>query len=420
MYLLVSGPSPLITSDIVVFGILVTIAAFVHKTATSSNKVLKKIYFFCPPLLVMYFVPGILNTANIIKGDDSAVYAIISKYLLPAGLVLFTLSVDMKELWKLRKKAGVMFLAGAIGVIIGGPLTILIVKQFAPSLVGGTGPDAVWRGLACVSGSWIGGSANLAALKEVFHPSAQLFSSMVVLDTIIANLWLAVLLYGVGKNRQLNKFFRADDKDVDEVRVKMEIYQQASAKIPVLGDVLTILAIAFGGCALAYLLAGPLVAFFQQNFPALEKFSLTSPFFWVIILCTTIGMILSFTPLRKLEGAGASRTGNVFLYLFITAVGMQMNIVSVVQNGGLLLVGFIWLIFHALAMVIAGRLIRAPYFFFAVAGEANLGGAVQASLIASAFNTSLAPVGVLLAVLGYVLGSYGGYICGLLMQWAAS
>lgn len=414
-----SARQPLITQDIVVFAILVLIAAVVHLTSHSSNRVLRKFYSFCPPLLVMYFVPGILNTTDVFNGDNSRVYEIISRYLLPAGLVLFTLSVDIRELWKLRKKAGTMFLAGAVGVIIGGPLTILIVKQFAPDLVGGEGPDAVWRGLACVSGSWIGGSANLAALSEVFKPSPKLFSSMVILDTIIANLWLAVLLFGVGKNKRLNRFFRANDRDVDEVREKIEAYQLATSKIPALGDALAILAVAFGGCGLAYLVGEPLVAYIQVNFPVLERFSLTSVFFWVVILCTTFGVILSFTPLRRLEGAGASRTGNVFLYLFITAVGMQMDIASVVQNYGLLLVGLIWLLFHVLAMVIVGWLIRAPYFFFAVAGEANLGGAVQASLIASAFHPALAPVGVLLAVLGYVFGNYGGYLCGLLMQWAA-
>jgi uncharacterized membrane protein len=417
--ILLANTQPLITSDIVIFGILVVFMALVQYTTGLKNKFVRKFYYFFPPLLLLYFFPGILNTTNIVSGESSQLYEIISRYLLPAGLVLFTLSVDMKVLWKLRKKAGLMFLAGAVGVIIGGPLTILIVKSFAPDLVGGEGPDAVWRGLATVAGSWIGGSANLAALNEVFKPSPQLFSSMVVLDTIIANLWLAVLLFGVSKNKQINKFFRANDKDVDEVREKMEAYQLATAKIPNLSEALAIIGVAFGGCGLAYLIADPLVTYIQANYPALEKFSLTSTFFWVVIICTTLGVILSFTPLRRLEGAGASRVGTVFLYLFITAVGLQMDIVSVINNGGLLLVGLIWLCFHALAMIIVARIIRAPYFFFAVSGEANLGGAVQASLIASAFHTSLAPVGVLLAVLGYVLGNYGGYICGLLMQWVS-
>lgn len=417
--ILLANTQPLITSDIVIFGILVVFMALVQYTTGLKNKFFRKFYYICPPLLLLYFFPGILNTANIVSGESSQLYDLIAKYLLPAGLVLFTLSVDMKVLWKLRKKAGLMFLAGAAGVIIGGPLTILIVKSFAPDLVGGEGPDAVWRGLATVAGSWIGGSANLAALNEVFKPSPQLFSSMVVLDTIIANLWLAILLFGVSKNKQINKFFRADDKDVDEVRKKMEAYQLATAKIPTFSESLAIIGVAFGGCGLAYLIADPMVGYIQTNYPALEKFSLTSTFFWVVIICTTLGVILSFTPLRRLEGAGASRVGTVFLYLFITAVGLQMDIISVVNNGGLLLVGLIWLCFHVLAMIIVARIIRAPYFFFAVSGEANLGGAVQASLIASAFHTSLAPVGVLLAVLGYVLGNYGGYICGLLMQWVS-
>lgn len=410
--------APLITSDIVIFGILVVFMAIVQFTTQLNHPFLKKFYLICPPLLLLYFFPGILNSTNIVSGEDSKIYDLIASYLLPAGLILFTLSVDLKVLWKLRKKAGLMFLAGAIGVILGGPLTILIVQSFAPNLVGGEGENAVWRGLATVAGSWIGGSANLAALKEVFKPSNELFSSMVVLDTIIANLWLAILLFGVGKNKQINRFFRADEKDVEEVRLKMEKYQIETAKIPNLTDSLLIIGIAFGGCGLAYLIAEPLVDYFKL-FPSLEKFSLTSVFFWVVIICTTLGVILSFTPLRRLEGAGASRVGTVFLYLFITAVGLQMDIVSVINNSGLLLVGMIWLCFHALAMIIMARIIRAPYFFFAVSGEANLGGAVQASLIASAFHTSLAPVGVLLAVLGYVLGNYGGYLAGILMQWVS-
>ncbi|HEY8388183.1 MAG TPA: DUF819 family protein [Parasegetibacter sp.] len=408
--------APLVSNDVLLFGILMVMLALIQYASGVQNRIVRKICQFFPPLLMMYFFPGLLNSMNVISGEDSELYDLVVKCMLPAGLVLFTLSVDMKELWRLRKKAGLMFLAGAVGVIIGGPLTILIVKTFAPGIVGGTGDEAVWRGLATVAGSWIGGSANLAALNEVFKPSPQLLSSMVILDTIIANLWLAILLYGVSHNKRINKFFKADETEVEKVRVTMESYQVASRRIPSLTDTLAILAVGFGGCALAYLFANPLVEYIGTNFPELERFSLTSSFFWVVIFSTTIGVALSFTKLRNLEGAGASQIATLFLYMFIMVIGMRMDIFSVVNYGGILFVGLIWLCFHALMMLVVGRIFKVPYFFYAVSGVANLGGAVQASLVASYFHRSLAPVGVLLSVLGYVLGNYGGYLCGILMQ----
>ncbi len=116
-----------------------------------------------------YFLPGVLGTLNIISSESSKLYFVASRYLLPASLVLFTLSMDVPAIMRLGGKAVILFFAGTVGVIIGGPLAILIVSTFNPSLVGGQGPDAVWRGMATVAGSWIGGSANQAALKEVFQ-----------------------------------------------------------------------------------------------------------------------------------------------------------------------------------------------------------------------------------------------------------
>ena len=156
-----------------------------------------------------------------------------------------------------------------------------------------------------------------------------------------------------------------------------------------------------------------------EHYPILAKFSLTSGFFWLVVIATTIGIALSFTKARTLEGAGASKVGSVFIYILVATIGMSMNVMEIFHNPGLFAVGLVWMMFHVGLMFIVAKLIRAPYFFLAVGSKANIGGAASAPVVAAAFHPALAPVGVLLAVLGYALGTYGAYICGLLMQSSA-
>jgi uncharacterized membrane protein len=182
---------------------------------------------------------------------------------------------------------------------------------------------------------------------------------------------------------------------------------------------MVILGIAFGATAFSHFLADSIAPYIQDHAPNLSKFSLTSKFFWLIIISTTIGVILSFSKARKYEGAGASKIGTVFIFVLVATIGMKMDIRSLADYPGLFMVGGIWMLIHIVILVIVGRLIRAPYFFLAIGSKANIGGAASAPVLAAAFHPALAPVGVLLAVLGYVLGTYGAWLCGLLMQTVA-
>ncbi|HYH55860.1 MAG TPA: DUF819 family protein [Anseongella sp.] len=410
---------PMISNDAVVLGLLAVILALVFKTSSSQRPFFRKFYSVVPSLLLCYFLPSILNSLNIISGSQSGLYDMASNYLLPASLVLFTLSLDLKEIWKLRHKAGLMFITGTAGIVIGGPLAVLIVSVFSPETVGGAGPDAVWRGLSTIAGSWIGGGANQAALYRVFEPSPDLFSAMIAVDVIMANIWMAFLLYGAGISDRIDRYFKADASAVNELKKKLEAYQQRTMRIPALADTILILGLGLGATGLSHFLSAAIVPWITENAPYLDRFSLTSGFFWIVVLATTFGMVLSFTSARNLEGAGASRTGSVFLYFLVATIGMQMDVMAVFANPGLFLVGFIWISIHALLLVIVGRLVKAPFFFLAVGSQANVGGAASAPIVAAAFHPSLAPAGVLLAVLGYGLGTYGGYLCALLMQQAA-
>ncbi len=415
-----SESQALITNDAVVFGILMLILAGIFQTSASANPKLKRFYSIVPMLLLCYFIPSLLTTFNIVDGEHSQLYFVASRYLLPACLVLLTLSVDLREIIRLGWKPVAMFLAGTIGVIIGGPLAILITSTFAPELVGGAGPDAVWRGMTTIAGSWIGGGANQAAMYEIFGPSDQLYSVMITIDVIVAEVWMAFLLIGIGKQAAINKFFRADSSAVDRLRDKMEHYSLSITRVPSTADLMIILGIGFGATALAHGLADIIAPFIQENAPGLNRFSLTSGFFWLIVIATAIGVGLSFTRLREYEGAGASKIGSIFIFVLVATIGLKMDILAIGQYPGLFMVGAIWMIIHIAILLVVGYIIRAPYFFLAIGSKANIGGAASAPVLAAAFHPALAPVGVLLAVLGYILGTYGAWLSGILMQMVAA
>ncbi len=412
--------TPLITSDAVILGVLLAILGFVFWSSNSDNKLFRSFYRFVPMLLMCYFLPSLLTLFRIVDPQSSQLYFVATRYLLPASLVLLTISVDLREVIKLGPKALIMFLTGTIGVIIGGPLSILLVSLFAPDLVGGIGPDAVWRGMTTIAGSWIGGGANQAAMKEVFQPSDEIYSAMVAVDVLVAEFWMMFLLLGIGKAATIDRIFKADASSVETLKNKMNEFTMKSARNPTTTELFAILAIAFGCTGISHAFADFMAPWISKHAPALGQFSLDSAFFWLIIIATTLGVLLSFTPLRNLEGAGASKIGTVFIFLLVATIGLGMDIAAVVNHSGLFVVGVVWMSIHVLLLVIVGYYIKAPYFFLAVGSKANIGGAASAPIVAAAFHPSLAPVGVLLAVLGYVLGTYGAWISGVLMQSVAN
>ncbi|WP_420575348.1 DUF819 domain-containing protein [Ekhidna sp.] len=409
---------PLITNDAVIFGMLMLMLGAVFYTSSLDHPFWKKFYSYIPALLVCYFLPSLMKATGLIDPSQSNLYFVASRYLLPASLVLLTISVDLKEIAKLGSKAVIMFLTGTVGIMIGGPLTIIIFSQIAPDLVGGVAPNEVWRGMTTIAGSWIGGGANQATMKEVFQVNDELFSTMVTVDIIVGNAWLGVLIAGVAVTKLIDRKLKADSSAIEALKVKMEDYQASVAKIPNLTDLMKVLMVGFACTGFAHFCSDLIVPYLEQ-FPALEQYSLTSGFFWIVVIATALGVGLSFTKARQLEGVGASRIGRAFIYILVAAIGMNMDILAIFSNPGYFFLGITWILFHVLLLAIMAKLIKAPYFFIAVGSTANVGGAASAPVIASEFHPSLAPVGVLMAVLGYVLGTYGAYLCGLMMQWVA-
>ena len=402
------------TNDAIVFGIFMISLGFVFFTESKKSGFWHKFYKIVPGLLMCYFIPAIFNSLGIISSEESQTYYKASRYLLPASLVLMTLSIDLKAIYNLGYKALIMFFTGTIGIIVGGPLAILILSFFFPELFNGVGPDAIWRGLSTLAGSWIGGGANQAAMLEIFEYNPQKYGGMVLVDIIVANIWMAIILFGIGKKDRINKWLNADTTAIEELKEKVMLFANNSKRNPTLTDYMVLLSIAFGTVGLSHLGAEIISDYLIANFESVADkssglSSFGSKFFWMISIATFVGIGLSFTKARNYEGIGASKIGSVFIYILVATIGMKMDLGSILDEPKLMLIGVVWMTIHATLLIITAKIIKAPYFFLAVGSQANVGGAASAPVVAAAFHPSLATV-----------GTYGAMICTYLMEYTSN
>jgi uncharacterized membrane protein len=431
---------PIFTNDAIVFGILMLSLGFVFYTESLKTGFWPKFYKIVPGLFMAYFIPAIFTTFGVISpewkttnaageiiSNSSQLYYVASRFLLPAALVLMTLSIDLKAIFNLGSKALIMFFTGTVGVIIGGPLAILLISIFSPETVGGADFDAVWRGLSTLAGSWIGGGANQTAMLEIYKYNPAKYGGMVIVDIVIANVWMAILLIGIGKKDKINKWLKADTTAIEELKEKVIDFTQKVKKSPTLTDFMIMLAIGFGTVGFGHFSAKYLSTFFSDFVASIDSqtwrnvFSfLGSSFFWLISISTIIAILLSYTKAKNYEGAGASKLGSIFIYILVATIGMKMDLNQAFENPGLIAIGIVWMTIHAILLIIVAKIIRAPYFFLAVGSQANVGGAASAPIVAQAFHPSLATVGVLLAVFGYAIGTVGAILCTILMELAST
>ena len=431
---------PLITNDTIVFGLLMLAIAFIFYTESKTSGFWFKFYKIVPGLFMAYMLPAVFTTLGWIAPDweritdtgavvqeRSNLYYVASRYLLPAALVLMTLSIDLKAVFNLGWKALIMFFTGTIGIVIGGPIAILLIAMISPETVGGIGADAVWRGLSTLAGSWIGGGANQTAMLEIYGYNPKLYGGMVFVDIVFANIWMALLLIGIGKRKRINSWLKADTTAIEELKERVSSFTESVKRNPSLTDLMIMVGIAFGTVSFAHFGAGYLAPLFDNYISGIESTTarniftfLGSSFFWMISISTLVAIALSFSKAKNYEGAGASKFGSVFIYILVATIGMKMDLKLIFDNTGLIAIGVVWMSIHALLLILVAKLIKAPYFFLAVGSQANVGGAASAPIVASAFHPSLATVGVLLAVFGYAIGTVAAIGCTILMTLAAA
>lgn len=400
---------PLVTDPAGILAILLASLGLIFWVSNRSP--FDRFFRIVPALVFCYFVPTTLTTLGVIP-IESDVYDWIKHYILPTSLLLLIISLDLPGIIRLGPKAGIMLLAGTVGVLIGGPISLMILMAFDAPL-----PEDVWKGVAALCGSWIGGGANFNAMGDMVGISDSLLSLMVVPDVFVANIWTGCLFYAAGQQERIDRWLGADNSAIEDLKQRIIRVQQETQRIATLTDLLVIVAIGFGGSYLCISLAElmPVIRMTLGDGPV-EVIGRTT---WVYLLVTTLGLTLSFTPVRKLEGAGASRVGSVFLYILIASIGAKASFLKVAEAPWLVVLASIWISIHIIILVGVGVLIRAPVFFIAVGSQANIGGAASAPVVASAFHPSLATVGVLLAVACYAICSYAGVLEKVILEWVA-
>jgi len=408
--------TPLISNDIVILGLIAATLGAVFWTASKPGG-WQKFYGFVPPLLLCYFIPGVYNTVGLIDGANTSLYdPVASRVLLPAALVLLTLSIDMKAILRLGPKLLAMYAAASLSIMLGAVLAFIGMRALFPEAMAGD----TWRGMTALAGSWIGGGANMMAMKEIFDVDATTFGQFAVVDVGVAYVWMAVLIFLAGRAQGIDARSGADTAALDELKQRMAAFQAEHGRITSLTDLMMIIGISFGAVGLAHAIASPASEWFGANVSWASSVSLDAPFVWIVVLCTFIGLGLSFTRARNLEGAGASNIGTLLLYFLIAAIGMQMDIMALFDRPLLFLLGVVWIVIHIALLWMIGRLLRVPFFYFTIGSMSNIGGPASAPVVASAFHPSLAPVGALLGTLGYATGTAAAYVLGLMLQAIAT
>ena len=391
---------PLLQDSTGILAVLLTTLASIFWL--TKHPVIGKIFKVVPALVFCYFIPTAMTTFGILP-ESSPLYSWVKGFMLPACLLLLILSLDVPGIVRLGWKAVIMLLAGTAGVVIGGPIALLVCKSMLPENASSV--------MAPLAGSWIGGTANMTAIKDMAGVTDKILSPIIIVDVLVANIWMGVLLFASTKQKIIDDWTGADATAIRDLEDRMTDFQERNSRIPSLQDIITILAVGFLGGWLsvkagevigAAIVKTPSIAFINDFLPGGA---------WKYIIVSTLGIILSFSRARNLEGAGASRIGSVMIYLLVACIGAGADFRAIAEYPAYITAGFIWMAFHVGFLLFTGWMIKAPIFFVAVGSQANIGGAASAPVVASAFHPSLAPVGALLAVAGYVLGTYAGIAC---------
>ena len=304
-------------------------------------------------------------------------------------------------------------LFGTAGIVIGAPVALLICKQWLP-------PDS-WKVVSVISGAWIGGPVNFAAMKESVQMQDSLVGPALVVDTAVSFAWLTVLLFLAGHQSVLNRMFGNPAGILTDNTVQFDVSSSTKQKAPDLLEILLLLAVGFGSAVvcnhLAVSIDGALTPLISRLSPRLA--SIFTWYTWLIILITTFGILLSFTGLRKLDEVGGSKLGYAALYIFLASLGAQADLSGIMLMPVLILLGVLWLLVHIIFLIVGAKIMRAPVSLVAIGSMANIGGVVSTPVVAAAYMRNLMPVGLLLAVFGNIIGTYCALVCAYLLKLVA-
>lgn len=362
----------------------------------AEKKTELKLFAYLPAIVIIYFVVMLASTFGVWQKTEAitSTYKILKANLLPAMIFLMLLLADMRQIMKLGKKMLLTFLLASVSIGIG------FVGMFA--LFHNAFGSESWKPFAALSGSWMGGTGNMVAIQGALNLPDSALGYTLLIDSIDYAIWVMILLALVPFAKRFNLWTKADTSIIDEVGEKLAL--KAHGKKPVTGVSLVML---LGVSMLVSLLAQKISGYFPTT-------SFLSETTWVVIIATLAGIVGAMSPLAKLSGS--SQLGNMMLYLIVALIASRANFAELTQAPLYILAGFVIIAIHVVIMVLFAKLFKLDLFSLGVASLANIGGVASAPILASAYSQALIPIGVLMAMMGYILGTFGGLMIGKVLE----
>ena len=392
----------LIASPIGVLAVLSAVAAFFFLVAEVSKA---RLFNYVPPLLFIYATPVFLNNFDVIP-SRSVVYTGLSQFALPVFIVLMLIKVNVPAVVRVMGKGVLVMLMGTAGVVVGGVVAYLAVHQWLS--------DDAWKGFGALAGSWIGGTANMLATKEMLGASEAQLGLAVIADNVVYIVWLPLLLMSRDFAEKFNRWARVPADRLEAMDAAAELHAEDDAA-PTMPQYLFLAAVVFGVTAIGHALAPAIAEWIASVSPGMAGvFSETTT---RILLVTTLALILSTTAVSRLPNSTA--VGTALVYIFVAGMGARASIAGLAEAPAFVLGAFIWIFIHGLFCLAGARIFRVDVHSVAIASAANIGAAASAPIVAAHHRPNLVPASILMALLGYALGNYLAPLTGQLARIAA-
>jgi len=362
----------------------------------TEKKTQYRLFEYLPAIVIIYFVVMLFSTFGLWQKSESvtATYKVVKSNLLPAMIFLMLLSADMREIFKLGKKMLLTFFLASVSIAIGfiGTFT-LFHTYFEPNS---------WKAFAALSGSWMGGTANMVAIQGALDLPDSAMGYTLLIDSIDYAIWVMILLALVPFAKKFNLWSRADTSVIDEVGERLALKEEEKKPIDF--------------ASLFFLLGSALFvsALAQYGASFLPTTSFLTTTTWIVIIATLAGTLFAMTPLAKISGG--SELANIILYLIVALIASRANFAELTEAPLYILAGFVIIVIHVSIMILFAKLFKLDLFSLGVASLANIGGVASAPILASAYSKALIPIGVLMAMMGYIVGTFGGLMVGKMLE----
>jgi uncharacterized membrane protein len=347
-----------------------------------------RLFQYFPPLIWIYMLPVVLSNTGVIPQQDP-LYTGLREHALPIFITLMLLEIDIAAVVRVIGRGILVMLMGTAGVVLGAPVAYLLFHRFL-------GPDA-WKGFGALAGSWIGGTGNMAAVAAGIDAPPEELGLAVVADNLVYLLWLPLLLASRNWFSKFARFTRAEAGSVEKLEAAVTKLQKKSKEVE-MRHVIYLTFLGLGASALA--------GFVASRLPEIDPVLSTST--WKVLLVTTIGILLSLTPARRIPGSHA--VAMAIIYVFVASMGARAELAGLGRAPMFVAAAYLWIAIHGVFCLTGARLFRVDVHTAAIASAANIGGVASAPIVAAYHRETLIPVAVLMALVGYALGNYLGFV----------